>query len=43
MGQNNNDVCSEMSRFVMDENLRLSKDFRKLVVLATDETSYLKT
>ncbi|EAR84999.1 hypothetical protein TTHERM_00529510 (macronuclear) [Tetrahymena thermophila SB210] len=42
LGHLNNDQCSELSRFVMDETLRLAKDFRKLTNIEQDECTYLK-
>jgi hypothetical protein len=42
LGHLNNDAGGEVSRFVMDETLRLARDFRKLTAVESDETIYLK-
>jgi hypothetical protein len=42
LGHLNNTACSELSKFIMDETIRLAKDFRKLTAIETDETTYLK-
>jgi len=42
LGHLNNEQGTDLSRFVMDETLRLAKEFRKSTHLEADECTYLK-
>ncbi|KRX10505.1 hypothetical protein PPERSA_01517 [Pseudocohnilembus persalinus] len=42
IGHLSNESGSEVSRYVMDETLRIAKEFRKLTLIESDETTYLK-
>lgn len=42
LGHLNNEACQDVSRFVMDEAIRITKDFKNIQNIESDETKFLK-